>query len=259
MERSQRFMAISKKSSFKISNIKKIDYTQLLSNEGTIEIDSYFDQELVNVIDSNTTHSNMHDYNKYSSLYQDLRSSRIKMIIALLCFTMNPTCCFYQTLVGLICYAYGLRDKGFEMLNALGCSASIDHIRSHGSFWATQRQAINELDANKFWRASLDNLNFNIKFAKNIPEGSTGAKKMLNLITGQVTHQSSSTPNNPPNQKELVPSLKELVHRHIVKEIHSKVVSKPRNTVCVNDFKVHREVMKTIILNSYWVSPTINV
>ena len=222
----------------KFPTSKKFDYTQLLSNEGTIEIDSYFDQELVNVIDSITTHSNMHDYNKYSSLYQDLRLSRIKMIIALLCFTMNPTCCFYQTLVGLICYAYGLRDKGFEMLNALGCSASIDHIRSHGSFWATQRQAINELDANKFWRASLDNLNFNIKFSKNIPEGSTGAKKMLNLITGQVTHQSSSTPNNPPNQKELVPSLKELVHRHIVKEIHSKVVSKPRNTVCVNDFKV---------------------
>ena len=199
----------------KFPTSKKFDYTQLLSNEGTIEIDSYFDQELVNVIDSITIHSNMHDYNKYSSLYQDLRSSRIKMIIALLCFTMNPTCCFYQTLVGLICYEYGLRDKGFEMLNALGCSASIDHIRSHGSFWATQRQAINELDANKFWRASLDNLNFNIKFAKNVPEGSTGAKKMLNLITGQVTHQSSSTPNNPPNQKELVPSLKELVHRHM--------------------------------------------
>ena len=162
----------------KFPTSKKFDYTQLLSNEGTIEIDSYFDQELVNVIDSITTHSNMHDYNKYSSIYQDLRSSRIKMIIALLCFTMNPTCCFYQTLVGLICYAYGLRDKGFEMLNALGCSAIIDHIRSHGSFWAIQRQAINELDANKFWWASLDNLNFNIKFAKNIPEGSTGAKKI---------------------------------------------------------------------------------
>lgn len=126
------------------------------------------------------------------------------MIIALLCFTMNPSCCFFQTLVGLLCYAYGLQDKGFEMLNALGCSSSIDHIRAHGSFWATHRQAINELDASKFWRASIDNLNFNIKFAKNLPEGSTGAKKMLNLITGQVTHQisTSSTSNKQARSKE---------------------------------------------------------
>lgn len=114
------------------------------------------------------------------------------MIIALLCFTMNPSCCFFQTLVGLLCYAYGLRDKGFQMLNALGYSSSIDHIRAHGSFWANYHQAINELDASKFWRASIDNLNFNIKFAKNLPEGSAGAKKMFNLITRQVTHQIST-------------------------------------------------------------------
>lgn len=130
----------------------------------------------------------------------------------------NESLLLVQTLVGLLCYAYGLWDKGFHMLNALGCSSSIDHIRAHGSFWASHRQAINELDANKFWQASIDNLNFNIKFAEYLPEGSTGAKKMLNLVTGQVTHQStskSSTSIDKPGQRNVVPSLKELIHRHI--------------------------------------------
>ena len=40
------------------------DYTQLLSSEGTMSLDSYFDPELVCIIDEITTHSNMHDYIK---------------------------------------------------------------------------------------------------------------------------------------------------------------------------------------------------
>ena len=166
---------------------------------------------------------------------------------------MNPSCCFFQTLVGLLCYAYRLHDKGFEMLNALGCSSSIDHIRAHGSFWATHRQAINELDASKFWRASIDNLNFNIKFAKNFPEGSAGAKKMLNLITGQVTHQitTCSTSSNKPSQRNDVLTLTELVHEHIAAITHSKVVTKPRNSVGVNDFKTHSESCEKYYLDLF--------
>ena len=219
---------------------KEFDYTQLVSKGDIVDVDPYFDQELVSAVDSITTHSNLHDYSKCSSLYQDLRASRIKMIIALFCFTMNPSCCFYQTLVGLGCYAYGLRDKGFEMLNALGCSASIDHVRAHGSFWAKNRKAISELEVNQFWRVSIDNLNFKMKYAKNLPEGSTGANKMLNLITGQVTHQCLNKPNqcnNTPSQKKMVPSLKEIVHAYIIQEVHSKVVSKPREIITVNDFR----------------------
>ena len=49
---------------------RDFDYSQLLSQDGVIcmDRDSYFDKELVDVIDS-TTHSNMHDYNNY---YKDL-------------------------------------------------------------------------------------------------------------------------------------------------------------------------------------------
>ena len=129
-------------------------------------LDLYFDKELVGVILSITKYSNIHDYNNYSKLYKDLWACRIRMVIALLCFTMNPYCCFYQTLVGLSCYAYGLRDKGFETLNALGCTTSIDHIRHHGSFWAKHHQAITELDGLETWRITIDNLNFHMKFAK---------------------------------------------------------------------------------------------
>ena len=84
---------------------KTFDYSQLLSPDG---LDAYFDPDLVSIIDSITTHNNTRSYNTCSKLYQDQRACRIKMIIALLCFTMNPNCCFYQTLVGMMCYAYGL-------------------------------------------------------------------------------------------------------------------------------------------------------
>ena len=167
-----------------------------------MQLHNYYDPKLLSIIDAITmsTHLSTH---KCSRLYQDLRACRIKMIISLMCFTMDPCCCFLQTLTGLLCYAYGLRDKGFEALNAFGCLAGIDHIRAHGSFWASKRSPINELDVKKLWRMSIHNLNFHIKFAKNLPEAATGAKKMLNLITGQVSHENSESQfnkksNNPP-------------------------------------------------------------
>ena len=66
----------------------------------------------------------------------------------------------WSTLLCLL-WAAGQRFQNAECISLIGCSASIDHIRCHGSFWATHRQAINELDASTFWRASIDNLNFN--------------------------------------------------------------------------------------------------
>ena len=51
------------------------------------------------------------------------------MVCALLVNLMDHRKCFMQTLVGLGCYAQGLRDKGFILLNALGVSCSIFHVR----------------------------------------------------------------------------------------------------------------------------------
>ena len=164
-------------------NARNFDYSEALTEDGVMELGSYYDPKLVDTI-TTSTHS-------CSKLHRDLRAYRIKMIISLLCFTMDPRCCFLQTLIGLLCYAYGLRDKGFEALNAFGCLAGIDHIHAHGSFWACTRSPINELDVKTLWRMTLDNLNFHIKYAKNLPEAATGAKKMLNLITGQVSHKDS--------------------------------------------------------------------
>ena len=113
------------------------------------------------------------------------------MVIALLCVTMNPNCCFFQTLIRLICYASGLRGKRFEVFNTHGCTCRIDHLKNHGAFWANKHKAVEELDKTRPWRISIDNLNLHIKFAKNLPGSSNGAKKMLNLITGQVTTRTS--------------------------------------------------------------------
>lgn len=195
-------------------------------------LDSLYDPALVNLIDTITTST--HSLTSYSNLYKDLRSMRIKMIISLLCFTMNPQCCFFQTIVGLLCYAYGLRDKGFELLNGIGCTSSIDHIRVHGSYWARRLQPIQELSVNKHWRVSIDNLNlnFHIKFAKSLPEASTGAKKMLNLITGQVSHQKQSFNQQPMS----VPGLRQLVHQTVSKSIHSAILPIDRSTITVQNF-----------------------
>ena len=120
-------------------------------------------------------------------MHQDLRKLRIKMTTALLCVTMNPSSCFLQTLLGLMCYSYGLRDQGFELLNAFGCTCSVHHVREHGIFWANKRNVLEELDCTRPWRISIDNLNFHIKFAKNLTDAGSGPKKMLNLVTGQVS------------------------------------------------------------------------
>ena len=218
-------------------NARNFDYSQLLSEDGVMELDSYYDPKLVSIIDAITmsTHLSTHTCSK---LYQDLRTCRIKMIISLLCFTMDPRCCYLQTLTGLLCYAYGLRDKGFEALNAFGCLTGIDHIRAHGSFWASKRSPIDELDVKKLWRMTLDNLNFHIKYAKNLPEAATGSKKMLNLITGQVSHENSgSKPNKELNNP---PKLSEIVHKSVCMQTHSIILAKPAQSVSVDDFMNHK-------------------
>ena len=108
------------------------------------------------------------------------------MANSILCIAMNPKAIFLQTLIGLIAYAYGLKDTGFSLLNMLGCCCSIDQDRNHGSFWAKKRTASDELlrDIVALWRVSFDNLNYRIKYAKKLT--TSGPKKMLNLITSQV-------------------------------------------------------------------------
>lgn len=117
------------------------------------------------------------------------------MVIALLSFSMNPQACFMQTLTGLLCYAYGLRDRGFDVLNVLGCTCAIDTIRQHGSHWAKNRSCIQELPPTSFWRVSIDNLNFRIKYVESLGGSESGAKKQLDLLTGQVSVRVQATPD----------------------------------------------------------------
>lgn len=219
---------------------KDFDYTKLISNDTNVmEIDKYFDPELFNFLDTITTSRNSHKHSS-SDLYKDLRTARIRMVIAIMCNTMNPTCCFLQTITGLLCYAYGLRDKGFEALNAFGCCCSIDHVRSHGTFWASRKQPILHLDGNQPWRGTIDNLNFYMKFSKNLPESATGPNKMLNLLTCQVSHQTSHTSVSSQTGPFKPLSLKQLAYNSLKTSVTSSC-STPlkRNEVTVGDFDNH--------------------
>lgn len=125
-----------------------------------------------------------------------------------------------------------MRDKGFELLNAMGCTCSIDHVRAHGSHWASRHKPLMQLNTKQFWRVTIDNLNFYIKFAKNLSESSTGAKKMLNLLTEQVTHQVPIY-----NHPEHTPMrLVTIVHKSIAKFVHSSISPKQRSTMQIKEF-----------------------
>ena len=99
----------------------------------------------MDVIDSITTS----DWSKHSKKTSETRAHDRKlkcmMICAIMVNNMDPRKCFLQTLIGLACYAQGLRDKGMKLLNSFGVTSSIFHIRQHGSFWAKAWLVIKEL------------------------------------------------------------------------------------------------------------------
>lgn len=172
----------------------------MVNSDGTIEdesIDHYFNTDLVTFVDRITTSDTGRTHPQPNlSLYKDIRKAWVKMIVALLSYTMNPSISFMQTLVGLVCYSFGLQDAGFKILNMLGITCSVDSVRRHGNFWSKKRKPVDELDKSRFWRVSIDNLDFKLKYAKNI--GSTVAGGLKNLITGQVTtHSEARTDPNP--------------------------------------------------------------
>lgn len=73
-------------------------------------------------------------------------------------------------------------------MNAFGETCSIRHVRDHDALWAKARSAVEELDTNKFWRLTFDNLDFHMKYAKKvIGEGVGKLNRMLHLITSQVS------------------------------------------------------------------------
>ena len=113
----------------------------------------------------------------------------------------------------------------------MGCTCSVDHIRAHGSYWASRHKPILQLDVKKFWRITIDNLNFYLKFAKNLSESSGGAKKMLNLLTGQVTHQISVSVDDTKPKKPL--RLTDMVHKFIETCVHSTVSTRSSSDISV--------------------------
>ena len=88
----KKLQQLIKKQTLRFPTSGTFDYTQTIK-DGSMELNSYFEPELVQFIDTITKPTCSSNTSK---LYQHLRHSRVHMIIALLCFTMNPTCCFIQ-------------------------------------------------------------------------------------------------------------------------------------------------------------------
>lgn len=165
------------------------DYRTLINSDGALdnnELDKHFNIDLCNFVET-ITKSEKSEHQEHSTSYKNLRKLRIRMIICMLCMAMKPANSFFQTLLGVIAYLFGLRDRGFDILNSFGILCSVDQVRKHGKFWSEKRKVTDELNKNAFWRVSFDNLNFKLKFAKCLGSALEGIKKMLNLITAQVS------------------------------------------------------------------------
>ena len=125
---------------------------------------------------------------------------------------MDPNVTFMQTLIGLACYAQGLRDKGIKLLNNFGITTSVFHIRQHGSWWAKIRNAIKEISSHAFWHVTFDNLDFRMKFAKKLSSGGGQLKRMFHLLTSQVSFRKNST--HPFNSNHHGIATKDLTENH---------------------------------------------
>ena len=122
----------------------KFDYRTLLKDEKECSLDKYFDTELLTIVDFITTSDTTIHAKKTSPSHTHNRKLKCTMICAIMANNMDPRKCSLQTLIGLACYAHGLRDKGMKLLNSFGVTSSIFHIRQHGSFWAKVRKVIKE-------------------------------------------------------------------------------------------------------------------
>lgn len=178
----------------------KFDYRKIFDpSNNKSELEKYFDTELLQFVNYITLSNRITEQRQNNSdKYRHSRNIKCMMVCAILANMMDARSCCLQTLIGLACYAQGLRDKGIKVLNAFGITNSVSHIREHGSWWAKIRKAVNEIDVLSFWRVTFDNLDFKMKFAKKISAGGGQLNRMLHLLTSQVSFRSSSQSNSNP-------------------------------------------------------------
>ena len=136
------------------------------------------------------------DNKSLSQLHSHKNNLKIQMAISILCNVHNQKANMLQTINSFVAYASGLRDRAFDMFNMLGVTCSVRHMRNYAHFWSEKREILDEINPNSFWRISFDNLNFHRKFAKTFVCGGTTSGRMLNLITGQVSHRVKSIGNS---------------------------------------------------------------
>ena len=110
-----------------------------------------------------------------------------------------------QIVMGLICFAGGLKDKAFQILHMFGISCMQRFIRTIADKWSVKYNVLNDVNVKAFFQFSFDNLNFHCKFAKVYQTADKVTGRMLNLLTGQIYHrvkggdQSAPSCDVPPN------------------------------------------------------------
>ena len=181
-----------------------VDYRKVLetsqSSGATYMLEQYLNPKLVAFLEQVL---DMKSGSQGESIYTYSQKLKLHTVIAVLCNIKHPKSIMLQTMLAFVAYANGLRDKGFDILNSFGIICGIKFIRDEAIRWSNTRKCTDELDKTSFWRVTFDNLNFRRKFAKTFKVGGEVLGRMLNLITGQVTHREiSSSPgaNSPVNQ-----------------------------------------------------------
>jgi hypothetical protein len=139
-----------------------------------------------------------------------------------------------QNMVELSLLAGDVKDKFCDMLTMFGLTTTSRHIRSLILTWSQKKDVLSEVDTKTFWRFSFDNLNFLRKFANTFKLGGKVTGRMLNLLTGQITHRifTPETKADEPSQCENV------VNTNITK-------------VTLDDFFMQEDTQESLVWKEY--------
>ena len=176
-------------------NSSTLDYRKLI-NEENVLLGDYIHKPLFDFFERVLNISKTTNYSNDSEEEVETRRKksqyfRILMAVGILCNLKNRKSLVVQTIIGLSMFAGGLKDNGYRILNHFGLSCSIKHIRRMAKSWSSVRKCIDEINHKHMWRITFDNLNFNRKFAKTSALGGDKSGRMLDLLTGQVSHSAN--------------------------------------------------------------------
>ena len=128
----------------------------------------------------------------------------LEMVVGILCNLVNRKSTLVQSLIGIVLFGAGVKERCCQHLHMFGITCTLRYVKDLASKWSDKRNVLEEFDKSAFLKISFDNLNFRRKFARVFSYGQKVPVigRMLNLITGMLTHRKTSDMHNCETRQE---------------------------------------------------------